>query len=85
MKDFPQFNKQQLELIIASVAMSSFQLSHKDNLAQLMVEFDYALEHFGFKPNYDRYQLATNPSETSSIIFSPIIESLMAHYEAIPS
>ncbi len=85
MKDFPQFTKQQLELIIASVAMSSFQLSHKDNLAQLMVEFDYSYEHFGFKPTHDKYKLATEPELTSSMLFTPIIDSLMDFYEALPS
>jgi hypothetical protein len=81
MKQFPQFNKAQLELLIASVAFTSFQISGSDNLAKTIVDFDYAFEHFAFNNPLNKPLLVNNPTDYSDSIFTSLIDGLLAHLD----
>jgi hypothetical protein len=81
MKQFPQFNKQQLELLIAAVAFTSFELSDSDNLAKTVVNFDDAFEHFAFKNPLNKRLLVNDPTEYSNHLFTPLIDALLVHSE----
>lgn len=83
MKDFPQFNKQQLELLIASIAFASFELSGSDNLAKTIVNFDYSFEHFAFNNPLDKRQLVNDSTEYSGHLLNPIIDVLMNYYDSL--
>ncbi len=85
MKDFPQFNKKQLELLIASIAFASFELSGSDNLAKTIVDFDYSFEHFAFNNPLDKRQLVNDPTEYSGNLFNPVIDALMDYYDSLPT
>ncbi|WP_019898470.1 hypothetical protein [Methylotenera mobilis] len=81
MKEFPQFNKQQLELLMASIAFASFELSGSNNLAKTIVDFDYAFEHFAFNNPLNKRQLVNDPTQYSGDLLNPLIDALMLHYE----
>lgn len=83
MKEFPQFNKEQLELLIASLAFTSFELSGSDELAKTIVDVDYAFEHFAFPNPLNKRQLVNNRLEYSAVLFNPLIDTLVAHYDVL--
>jgi hypothetical protein len=85
MKSLPQLNKSQLELLIASLTYTSFELANSDNLARTIVEVDYAFEHYAFQNPLDKRLLVNDPPNYSSNLFNPLIDSLMVHLEALPS
>lgn len=84
MKDFPQFNKQQLELLIVSLTFASCQLHSSDNLAKTIVDFDDVFEHFAFDNHLNKRSLVNNPTDYSSNLFNPLIDALMNFYEQQP-
>jgi len=84
MKDFPQFNKQQLELLIVSLTFASCQLHSSDNLAKTIVDFDDVFEHFAFDNHLNKRLLVNNPTDYSSNLFNPLIDALMNFYEQQP-
>lgn len=83
MKDFPQFNKQQLELLIVALAYTSFHLADADNLAKKIVDVDYAFEHFAFSNQLHKRSLVNEPCEYSSKLFNPLMDALLVHHEAL--
>jgi hypothetical protein len=80
LKKLLQFDARQIELIIASIAFTSFQLASSDNLAKTILDFDYAFEHFAFENPLDKRQLVNDPIEYTGQLLNPLIDALMDHY-----
>jgi hypothetical protein len=83
MKQFPHFNKQQLELLIASITFTSFELSGSDNLAKTIVDFDYTFEHHGFNNPLNKRLLVSDPITFSSNLFNPLMDAFLAQLQLL--
>jgi len=75
------FNKEQLELLIASLLFTSNELASSDNLAKTIVELDYSFEHFAYPNPLNKRQLVNDPLEYSGSLFNPLITSLEHFHE----